>query len=198
MRIALNLKGIPFEYAAVHLVKNEQLAPEFKALNPEALVPVLADDDWSVTQSLAICEYLDETVPEPPLLPLDPVARSQVRALALLIACEIHPLNNLRVLRYLVHELGISEESKDGWYRHWVESGLASLEAQLVHHALPGPFCYGVRPTLADVCLVPQVFNAQRFKCNLGGLSRVMTAYEACMELEPFQKAAPACQPDAA
>ncbi len=198
VRIALRVKGLDYEYCPVHLVKKEHLVAQFRALNPDALVPVLQLDDHTLTQSLAICEYLDETIPEPPLLPADAWGRSRVRALALSIACEIHPLNNLRVLRYLTDEVGASEEVKNRWYRHWVESGLLAFEAQLGQNLPAGRYCYGDAPTLADICLVPQIFNALRFQCDLKPLPRIMEIYETCMALEAFQLAAPGAQPDAA
>lgn len=198
VRIALNLKGLSYEYAAIHLPRNEQSDPAFLALNPNALVPVLDDEGTTLSQSLAICEYLDEVFPEPPLLPKDARGRAHARALALSIACEIHPLNNLRVLRYLTQDLGVAEESKDRWYRHWVEAGLAAFEAQLGQGPQSGRFCIGDTPTLADICLVPQIFNAQRFQCDLTPMPRVMRIHAACMELDAFQRAAPSRQPDAA
>ena len=200
VRIALNLKGLPYEYASVHLVRGggEQFAPAFRALNPAALVPVLVEDDGTaLTQSLAICEYLEETHPEPPLLPGSPQARARVRALALSVACEIHPLNNLRVLGYLTRTLGVSEDGKNAWYRHWVESGLEHLEALLAADDRTGAFCHGDAPTLADVCLVPQIFNAQRFNCRLDHVPTVMRIFHHCMTLEAFAAAAPMRQPDA-
>ena len=162
VRIALNLKGLPYEYAVVHLTKGggQQFAPEFRAINPDALIPVLDDEGHRLTQSLAIIEYLEETHPEPPLLPTAPLERAYVRAIALGIACEIHPLNNLRVLRYLAKQLGQTEESRNTWYRHWVEQGLAALEARVVAEGRAGRHVLGERVTLADVVLVPQIFNA--------------------------------------
>ena len=159
VRIALNLKGLAYEYAAVHLTKGggEQLAASFRELNAEALVPVLDDGGTLLTQSLAIIEYLEETHPEPPLLPREAVERAYVRSIALAIACEIHPLNNLRVLRYLVRTLGASEEQKDTWYRHWVEQGLAAIEARLSAEGRIGRFTLGDGVTLADVLIVPQI-----------------------------------------
>jgi maleylacetoacetate isomerase/maleylpyruvate isomerase len=198
VRIALNLKGLPFDYVPIHLVKNEQLATEFLTINPSALVPVLDERGTAITQSLAICEYLEEVYPEPSLLPDDPIGRARVRALALTIACEIHPLNNLRVLKYLTRELGVAEDAKDLWYRHWVESGLAAFEALLDHEPQSGPYCHGSEPTLADICLIPQVFNAQRFKCDLSKVPRILAVYHTCMQLDAFKHAAPAEQPDAA
>ncbi len=203
VRIALALKGLPYDYRPVHLVKGggEHLSDAFRAINPDALVPVLVDDAREpplvLTQSLAMVEYLDETHPEPPLLPRDPGERARVRALALTVACEIHPLNNLRVLRYLVGTLKVDEAAKDAWYRHWVESGLAALDAQLAGSPATGRFSHGDAPTLADVTLVPQVFNGQRMKCDLSHVPAVMRVFDACMALDAFRAAAPAVQPDA-
>ena len=199
VRIALALKGLDYEYASVHLVKGggEQFAAEFRAMNPAALVPVLDDDGIVVTQSLAIIEYLDETRPQPPLLPSDAAGRARVRAIALAIACEIHPLNNLRVLGYLSKTLSVSDEQRNTWYRHWVETGLATVEAVLAGDAHTGLCCHGDTPTLADICLVPQIFNAQRFKARLDHVPTVMRIHEHCLTLPAFAKAVPALQPDA-
>ncbi len=203
VRIAMNLKGLPFDYLPVHLVKNggEQRTPEFLALNPEGLLPVLVDDRFdppmTLPQSLAIIEYLDETNPEPPLLPPEPADRARVRALALAIACEIHPVNNLRVLRYLTQVLKVDDDAKNAWYRHWVETGLASFERQLVQSPSTGTFCHGDVPTLADVTLVPQIFNAQRFGCDLSAVPTTMRVFDACLAIDAFAKAVPAEQPDA-
>jgi maleylacetoacetate isomerase len=199
VRIALNLKGLPYEYDAVHLTKGggEQFAPAFRALNADALIPVLDDDGVVLTQSLAIIEYLDETRPEPPLLPADPVERAYVRAFALTIACEIHPLDNLRVLRYLVRNLGASEEKKNEWYRHWVEQGLAALESRVVAERRSGRYVLGDAVTVADVVLVPQIFNARRFDCRLDHAPELMRIFEHCMELSSFIDAQPSRQPDA-
>jgi len=199
VRIALGLKGLPYEYVPVHLTKGggQQFAPAFRALNPDALIPVLDDDGQVLTQSLAIIEYLDEKYPEPALLPRDAMERAYVRAFALGIACEIHPLNNLRVLRYLVHELGASEDAKNTWYRHWVEQGLASLEARVVAEGRCGRHVLGDAVTLADVVLVPQIFNARRFDCRLEHVPTLMRIFDRCMELEPFVAAQPSRQPDA-
>lgn len=199
VRIALALKGLDYEYASVHLLRDggQQFGAEFKALNPAALVPVLDDDGAVLTQSLAIIEYLDETRPQPPLLPADAVGRARVRALALAIACEIHPLNNLRVLGYLGKTLGVSEEQKNAWYRHWVESGLAAVEAMLAGDPRTGACCHGDAPTLADICLVPQIFNAQRFKARLDHVPTVMRIHEHCLGLPAFARSVPALQPDA-
>jgi len=197
VRIALGLKGLDYDYRAVHLLKKEQMAPGYAELAPSQLVPLLKDGDALVTQSLAIIEYLDETHPEPPLLPGDALARARIRALALDVACEIHPLNNLRVLRYLVKDLGVADEAKDAWYRHWVETGLAAVERELARSTATGRFCHGDTPTLADCTLVPQIFNAQRFKCRLDHLPTVMRVFDACMALPAFDRAQPSRCPDA-
>jgi maleylacetoacetate isomerase len=196
VRIALALKGLAYDYHAVHLTKNEHLAESYGAVSASRLVPLLKDGDTVLTQSLAIIEYLDETHPEPPLLPADPAERARVRAIALDIACEIHPLNNLRVLRYLVGPMKVSEDDKNRWYRHWVETGLEVVERQLA--ARPGRYCHGDAPTLADCCLVPQIFNAQRFGSRLDHVPNVMRVHEACMALPAFEQTRPERCPDAA
>ena len=198
VRIALALKGLDYGYLPVQLVRNEQLADTYRALSAAQLVPVLKVDEHVLTQSLAIIEYLDETHPEPPLLPGDAFARARIRALALDVACEIHPLNNLRVLRYLVHDLKVAEDDKNRWYRHWVESGLEAVERQLSHHPATGRFCHGDAPTLADCVLVPQIHNAQRFNCRLDHVPTVMRVFDACMALDAFSKTQPSACPDAA
>ncbi len=198
VRIALALKGIAYDYAAVHLAKNEHLTPSFSELNAARLVPMLEDGDKRLTQSLAIIEYLEETHPTPALLPADALGRARVRALAYDIACEIHPLNNLRVLRYLVHDLKLSEDDKNRWYRHWVESGLDVVERQLAVHPATGRFCHGDSPGLADCTLVPQIHNAQRFNCRLDNLPTVIRIFDACMALDAFSKTQPSACPDAA
>ena len=196
VRIALNLKGLTYEPQFVHLAKGEHRKPMYGALNPQGLVPVLAGDDGSLlTQSLAIIEYLEEKYPQPPLLPRDLVGRARVRSLALLIACEIHPLNNLRTLTYLRKALGQGEEQINTWYRHWIADGLGKLEADLAASA--GRFCHGDAPTIADCCLVPQIFNAKRYECDLAGYPSAMRIFAECMQLEAFQRAQPSSQPDA-
>ena len=195
VRIALALKGLAYDYKPVHLRKNEQFSESYAAVSAARLVPLLRDGGHTLTQSLAIMEYLEETHPEPPLLPRDALGRARVRALACDIACEIHPLNNLRVLRYLVRDLKVSEEDKNRWYRHWVETGLEVVERQLV--AAPAAFCHGGTPTMADCCLVPQIFNAQRFDCRLEHVPQVMRVFEACMKLPAFEKTRPEACPDA-
>ncbi|VCU69952.1 Maleylpyruvate isomerase [Pigmentiphaga humi] len=199
VRIALALKGLPYEYAAVHLLKDggQQLQPQFRQLSPDALVPVLEDGGQALTQSLAIIEYLEETHPEPALLPATPVERARVRALALGIACDIHPLNNLRVLKYLKKPLGIEQEGRDEWYRHWVQSGLAALERALADSPHTGLCCHGDTPTLADLCLVPQVYNARRLKSDLSAMPTVVRVADYCASLPAFEAAHPDRQPDA-
>lgn len=197
VRIALALKGLTADYLPVHLVKNEQLKPPFSEMNPAGLVPLLRDGDELISQSLAIIEYLEEVHPEPALLPASPPERARVRSLALDIACEIHPLNNLRVLRHLVREMGVADEAKNGWYRHWVESGLATLETRLAQDPRTGRFCHGDTPGLADCVLVPQIFNARRFECRIDHLPTVMRITEACMALPAFKAAEPSACPDA-
>ena len=196
VRIALALKGLDYDYLPVHLAKNEQFNESYAAVSAARLVPLLRDGDAVLTQSLAIIEYLDETHPEPPLLPKDPAGRARVRALALDIACEIHPLNNLRVLRYLVHDLKVGEDDKNRWYRHWVETGLEVVERQLA--AQPSRFCHGDAPTLADCVLVPQIFNAKRFDCRLDHVPQTMRVFDACMALNAFEATRPERCPDAA
>ncbi len=199
VRIALNYKGLSYDYVPVHLLKDggQQFAPSFRTLNPDSLIPVLDDGSQVLTQSLAIIEYLEETRPQPPLLPRDAVERAYVRSIALAIACEIHPLNNLRVLRYLVKRLGVSDEQKNTWYRHWVEQGLASLEARMVAEARSGRYALGDAITIADVVIVPQIFNAQRMDCDLGSVPTLMHVFDHCMQLPAFIDAHPSAQPDA-
>jgi maleylacetoacetate isomerase len=198
VRIALNLKGLPFEYASVHLSRGggEQFSPGYRELNSQALVPVLEDGGERITQSLAIIEYLDEKYPDPPLLPRAPGERARVRALALTVACEIHPLNNLRVLNYLSRELGIDGNAKTAWYRHWVGLGLDALEADVARGST-GRFCHGDSPGLADCCLVPQLFNARRFECDLSRYPSLLAIEANCMAIEAFRDAAPEKQIDA-
>ena len=204
VRIALGLKGLAYEYLPVHLVRGEHLQAPFTSISTDMLVPVLevesedaSSGGWEqLSQSMAIIEYLDETHPEPPLLPSDATGRAHVRALAQMIACDVHPVNNLRVPRYLVRELKLDDAAKTVWYRHWVREGLQAFERQLARRP-PTRYCYGDSPTMADCCLVPQIFNAQRFDCDLSGLPRTMTAYETAMQLEAVQAAHPALCPDA-
>ena len=196
LRIALNLKGLAYEPAFVHLAKGEHRKSEFGKVNPQQLLPALELDDGQVlNQSLAIIEYLDEKHPEKPLLPREALARARVRALSYLVACEIHPLNNLRVLQHLLGALGQNEDQVAAWYRHWIADGLAKFEAQVTGTA--GKFCYGDAPTMADCCLVPQVFNARRYQNDLAPYPVSMRIFEACMKLEAFDRAQPSKQPDA-
>ena len=199
LRIALNLKGVkPDERTFVHLRMGNQRAQDYLALNPQGLVPALALDDGHVlTQSLSIIEYLEETVPNPPLLPAQPEARARVRAIALQIACEIHPLNNLRVLNYLLGTLGVTREQKDGWYRYWIDVGFEALERQLSRDAETGKFCHGDSPTLADICLVPQLANARRFNIDLSPYPTLMRIEATCNTVPAFADAEPSRQPDA-
>ena len=195
VRIALGLKGLAYDYMAVHLPSGAQKRESFAAISPGALVPVLEVDGQQLTQSMAIMEYLDEVHPAPPLLPSDALGRAQVRALAQSIACEIHPLNNLRVLKYLVREFEVDEAAKNAWYHHWCRSGLEAFERQLAMQPA-ATFCFGETPGLADCCLVPQIFNAQRMGVPLAGLPRTLAAFDACMALPAFAAAQPSACPD--
>jgi len=197
VRIALNLKRLAYEPVFVHLAKGEHRQAEYARLNPQALLPMLLlDDGTRLTQSLAIIEWLDEKHPMPALLPKDMRERARVRSLAYLVACEIHPLNNLRVLQHLKRALGQTQEQIDNWYRHWIADGLAKLEADLAGPGT-GKFCHGDAPTMADCCLVPQIFNAKRYNSDLTPYPVTMRVFENCMKLEAFDRAQPAKQPDA-
>jgi len=197
-RIALNLKGLAYEPVFVHLRKGEQRSAEYLALNPEGLVPLLLTDGLALSQSLAIVEYLDETHPTPPFLPRTPAGRARVRALAEIVACDIHPINNARVLAYLTNVIKIDQQQLGDWYRHWVDVGLDSLEARLAREGETGKFCHGETPGLADICLIPQLFNAMRFDKDPLTRRPVLTRiFETCMALEAFDKAQPTKQPDA-
>ena len=196
VRIALNLKGLPYEVASIHLTKDggQQRKPEFRAVNPQMRVPALELSGGEVlTQSLAIIEYLDEIHPEPPLLPADALERAKVRAIAQMVACDIHPLNNLVALQYLKRELKHEQPEIDAWYHHWVIEGFNAIEAMIE----PGPYACGAHVTLADICLVPQVFNARRLKVPLDRFPKIVAADAACLKLPEFDKAAPENQPDA-
>ena len=198
LRIALALKNIPHEQTSIHLTRGggEQFAPAFRKLNPQQLVPVIEDDGHVLIQSLAIMEYLEETHPTPAILPKAPADRARVRALSQIVACEMHPLNNLRVLTYLTKQLDVPEEAKLAWYRHWVALGFTAFEELLAGHPQTGRFCHGDSPTMADICLVPQVFNAKRFDCPLSAFPTVMRIHDACQALPAFADAVPAKQPD--
>ena len=198
VRIALNLKGLGARYVPIHLTRGggAQFTPDFRALNPLALVPVLSEGDVRLTQSLAILEYLDERYPSPPLLPTSIGDRARVRQLALTVACEIHPLNNLRVLKYLTGSLGLTEEAKVGWIAHWIKLGFEALEVELGTSKSRGRFCFGDSPTIADCCLVPQVSNAQRFNVDLSAFPMLLAIHRTCEALPAFQAAHPSRQPD--
>lgn len=199
VRIALHLKGLAFESVGVHLLRagGAQHAPDYVRLNPSRLVPTLVDGEHALGQSLAIMEYLEETHPEPALLPSDPVGRARVRALAQTIACEIHPLNNLRVLQYLEHELKIDDAARATWYRHWITLGFTAIEAALANSASTGAFCHGDTPTLADCCLIPQIANSRRFDTPLDAFPTIRRIEATCLDLPAFQAARPEVQPDA-
>lgn len=196
VRIALNLKGLAYEPQFVHLVKGEHRTGRYAAVNAQALLPALQDGGMRLSQSLAIIEYLEETHPTPALLPRDAPGRARVRSLSLLVACEIHPLNNLRTLQHLRNSLRLDEAQVAAWYRHWIADGLDKLEADLAG----GPhsrFSHGDSPTMADCCLVPQVFNARRYDSDLSLYPTVMRVFEECIKLEAFDRAQPSRQPDA-
>lgn len=197
LRIALALKGLEHDQAFVHLAEGQQFQPQYKALNPQAQVPTLRDGEHVLVQSPAILEYLEEAYPKPPLLPRDRVARARVRALAMAVGCDIHPLNNLRVLKYLTGEIGLSDPQMRQWYAHWVQLGFAGIEHMLAESNATGRHCHGDRPTLADVYLVPQVFNAKRFEVPLDAYPTLMRVFDNCMAIEAFDRAQPANQPDA-
>jgi maleylpyruvate isomerase len=196
VRIALNLKGLGYEHIPVNLLKGEEGETAYQELNPQGLVPTLVDDGKVLTQSLAICEYLEERYPEPSLLPGDAMERARVRSLAMAVACDIHPVNNLRLLKYLVTELGASEAQKLAWYRHWITEGFEAIEVMLNDSDQTGTFSHGDTPTLADLCLVPQVYNARRFEVDLTPFPSIVRIDNNCLELDAFQKAKPENQPD--
>jgi maleylacetoacetate isomerase len=196
VRIALNLKKLDYESAFIHLRRGDQATSEFLGINPQGLVPALEIDGRTLTQSSAIIEYLDETHPEPPLLPRDTAGRARVRALAAIVACDIHPLNNLRVLRYLHGPLGHDEKAIEDWYNHWIDSGFRALERLLAGDRRTGTFCDGDTPGLADVALVPQVYNAHRYPLDLTVYPTIMRVYRNCRALEAFAAADPDRQPD--
>jgi maleylacetoacetate isomerase len=196
VRIALNLKGLDYEGAFVHLRRGDQRRPEFLGVNPQGLVPALEIDGERLIQSLPIIEYLDETHPEPPLLPPDAAGRARVRALAAIVACDIHPINNLRVLRYLTRQLGHHQAAIEAWYNHWIAEGFAAFEALLQGDRRSGLFCHGERPGLADIALVPQVVNAERYRLDLEPYPTITRIFDRCMKLDAFAAAHPSRQPD--
>jgi maleylpyruvate isomerase len=199
VRIALNLKRVTYEQIPIHLRRagGEQFAASYKTINPQGLVPALDDGGQILTQSLAIIEYLEERYPKPPLLPVDPADRARVRSMALIIACEIHPIQNLRVLIHLKNNLKQSDDDLNLWARHWIDLGLSALQQMTVSTPKRGKFCFGDTPTLADVCLVPQLANARRFGCDLSAYPTLLQIEEACNALPAFANAAPEKQPDA-
>jgi maleylpyruvate isomerase len=199
VRIALTLKGLPYTYLPVHLLKDggQQHTEAYQRINPARLVPALVDDGHAILQSLAIMEYLDETHPEPALLPREPLGRARVRGLAQSVACEIHPLNNLRVLQYLDNDLKVDEATKANWYRHWITLGFTAIEALLANDPATGTFCHGNAPGLADCCLIPQIANSRRFDTPLQAFPTIRRIEEACLALDAFAKAAPQLQSDA-
>lgn len=196
VRIVLNLKGLPYESVPIHLLKGDQHEASFSAKSPAHFVPVLEDGPVVLTQSLAIIEYLEELFPSPALLPWEPSNRAWVRSLALGVACDIHPLNNLRVMQYLKSGLGADQDQAGGWSRHWIRQGFDAIERMLGQSGRAGGFCYGTAPTVADCCLVPQVFNALRLKCSLEHYPAIARIYGHCMSLDAFRRAAPEAQGD--
>lgn len=199
VRIGLNLKGLRYDIVPVHLVQGggQQHSETYRQLNPQALVPTLLHGQRRLTQSLAILEYLDEMWPSPPLLPVTARERQRARALALLVACDIHPLNNLRVLQYFEHEWGVPQPEREQWVKHWIEDGFRAAEALLAEHPSTGDFCEGGMPTLADCCLIPQIYNARRFGVDLAPYPTLRRIEAACLALPAFDAARPECQPDA-
>ena len=199
VRIALNLKGLSCEQAPIHLRRGggEQLMPAYTALNPQALVPALEDNGRILTQSLAIIEYLDETHPTPPLLPKEPADRALVRSMAMVIACEVHPIQNLRVLQYVKASYNQTDEQVNKWAQHWIDLGLAALQEMIVAQPERGKFCFGATPTLADICLVPQLGNARRYGCDLAKYPTILDIEKNCNAIPAFADAAPENQPDA-
>ena len=198
VRIALNLKRLSYEQAPIHLRRNEQQGATYRALNPQGLVPTLDDNGTVLTQSLAIIEYLDETHPQPPLLPAQPVARARVRALALAVACDIHPIDNLRVLRYLAKPLGHGDAAIEDWFNHWIRVGFEAIERRIAGEHETGAFCHGDTPTLADICLASQVIAAvSYFDCDVKSVPTAMRIYGECLKLDAFDRSQPHKQPDA-
>jgi len=198
VRIALNLKGLGYKQSSIHLRRNEQSGADFLKLNPQGLVPALVDGNEVTTQSLAIIEYLDETHPKPPLLPATSIERARVRSIAQMIACDIHPIDNLRVLRYLAKPLGHDEKTIEVWFNHWIEVGFQALERRLAGEKATGRFCHGNEPGLADCCLVPQVMNAKRHASfDFSPYPTIMRIFDACVSLPAFDRAMPQNQPDA-
>ena len=193
VRIALNLKALDYQQSAINLLKGEQGTDEYKSINPLGLVPALTTDQGMLTQSLAIIEWLEEAFPEHSIIPGDPWKKARLRSLAYLVSCDIHPINNLRVLKYLQQKLAVSDDAKTQWYKHWIHTGFTALEAQLDDQ----PFCCSKQPSIADICLVPQVFNALRFKVEMADFPKIHEIYQRCNTQQAFIDAAPESQPDA-
>ncbi len=197
VRVALNLKGLEYQSLATDLMVGEHHGASYRDTNPQGLVPALVHEGSTIAQSLAIIEYLDEVFPQPPLLPADPLQRATVRAMAQAIACDVHPLNNLRVLQYLKSKLGRTAEDINAWYGHWIHEGFAGLERMVAQHSTAGRYCFGDEPTVADACLVPQIYNANRFKIDVDAFPRLLQINAHLTTLAPFAAAAPEAQPDA-
>jgi maleylacetoacetate isomerase len=197
LRIALAYKRLDYEPHYVSLPKMEHRIPSYRDMNPQGLVPLLVEDGRFLIQSMAVIEYLDEIYPEPPLMPKDPIGRSYVRAVSQIIGCEIHPLNNVRVLKHLKAQFGADEAATNAWYEHWITEGLSGLEGYLAREGLSGDFCYGNTVTMADICLVPQIFNARRFNCSLDAYPKLLAITDRCMTLDAFRAAEPSTQGDA-
>lgn len=199
VRIALNLKSLTYEQAPIHLRRGggEQLSAAYRAINPQALVPTLEDNGRILTQSLAILEYIEEKYPNPPLLPQDPADKALVRSMAMVIACEIHPIQNLRVLKHVKSTYDLSDERVNEWAQHWIDLGFSALEQMIAAQPKRGKFCFGDAPTFADICLVPQLGNARRYGCDLAQYPNVLSIEKACLALSAFADAAPEKQPDA-
>jgi len=197
LRIALAYKRLDYEPHYVSLPKMEHRIPSYRDMNPQGLVPLLVEDGRILIQSMAVIEYLDEIYPEPPLMPKDPIGRSYVRAVSQIIGCEIHPLNNVRVLKHLKAQFGAEEAATNAWYEHWITEGLSGLEGYLAREGLSGDFCYGNTVTMADICLVPQIFNARRFNCSLDAYPKLLAITDRCMTLDAFRAAEPSTQGDA-
>jgi maleylacetoacetate isomerase len=196
VRIALNLKGLSYEDAFIHLRRGDQRGADFLAVNPQGLVPALEIDGHTLIQSMAIAEYLDETHPSPPFLPADPAGRARARALAAIVACDIHPINNLRILRYLSRPLGHDQAAIETWYNHWIAMGFEAFERLLTADRSTGDFCHGDQPGLADIALVPQVVNSERYRLDLSPYPTIARIYASCMKLDAFAAAHPNNQPD--
>jgi len=197
LRIALAYKRLDYEPHYVSLPKMEHRIPSYRDMNPQGLVPLLVEGGRFLIQSMAVIEYLDEVYPEPPLMPKDPIGRSYVRAVSQIIGCEIHPLNNVRVLKHLKAQFGADEAATNAWYEHWITEGLSGLEGYLAREGLSGDFCYGNTVTMADICLVPQIFNARRFNCSLDAYPKLLAITDRCMTLDAFRAAEPSTQGDA-